>query len=165
MKKQNNSKLKIFLITIFLIAIIAGAYISLPAMSKAFEVQMKDIQDFVKAISNYIEYIKTETLADELVELDEEFDSTYDLNGIEVGIRKAVRLVVAEILQRVERPAARCVLGIDIIHLVELVVNTECKGMITLVPSKVVRQREYILFKPVGVRTIFSTQIDRIGTV
>ena len=54
MKKQNNSKLKILLITIFLIAIIAGTYISLPAMTKAFEVQLKDIQDVVKAITSSV---------------------------------------------------------------------------------------------------------------
>ena len=34
-----------------------------------------------------IEFIKKETLADELIELDETFDNTYDLNGIEIGIK------------------------------------------------------------------------------
>jgi len=44
-------------------------------------------EEFNKSIKDYIEFIKTETLADELVELDETFENTYDLNGIEVGIR------------------------------------------------------------------------------
>ncbi len=43
--------------------------------------------EFDKAITNYIDFIKKETLADEIISLNEEFDNTYDLNGIEVGIR------------------------------------------------------------------------------
>ena len=42
---------------------------------------------FNKSIKDYIEFIKKETLADELVELEETFDNTYDLNGIEIGIK------------------------------------------------------------------------------
>ena len=42
---------------------------------------------FSKSIKDYIEFIKKETLADELIELDETFENTYDLNGIEIGIK------------------------------------------------------------------------------
>ena len=42
---------------------------------------------FNKSIKNYIEFIKKETLADELIVSDETFVNTYDLNGIEIGIK------------------------------------------------------------------------------
>ena len=42
---------------------------------------------FTKSIKDYIEFIKKETLADELIELDDTFENTYDLNGIEIGIK------------------------------------------------------------------------------
>ena len=42
--------------------------------------------EFEESIKNYIEFIKKETLADNLV-TDTEFDNTYDINGIELGIR------------------------------------------------------------------------------
>lgn len=42
---------------------------------------------FSKSIKDYIEFIKKETLADELIASDESFENTYDLNGIEIGIK------------------------------------------------------------------------------
>ena len=42
--------------------------------------------EFNKSIKDYIEFIKKETLADELI-VSDSFDNTYDLNGIEVGIK------------------------------------------------------------------------------
>ena len=42
---------------------------------------------FNKSIKNYIEFIKKETLADELIVSDETFENTYDLNGIVIGIK------------------------------------------------------------------------------
>ena len=42
---------------------------------------------FSKSIKDYIDFIKKETLADELIELDDTFENTYDLNGIEIGIK------------------------------------------------------------------------------
>lgn len=42
---------------------------------------------FNKSIKNYIEFIKKETLADELIVSNESFENTYDLNGIEIGIK------------------------------------------------------------------------------
>ena len=46
-----------------------------------------DNKEFAESISNYIDFIKKETLADELVVSNEQFDNTYDLNGIELGIK------------------------------------------------------------------------------
>ena len=43
--------------------------------------------DFNKSIKNYIDFIKKETLAIDLIESDENYENTYDLNGIELGIR------------------------------------------------------------------------------
>ena len=43
--------------------------------------------EFNKSIANYIDYIKKETLAIDLIESDENYKNTYDLNGIELGIR------------------------------------------------------------------------------
>ena len=43
--------------------------------------------EFNKSIKNYIDYIKKETLAIDLIESDENYENTYDLNGIELGIR------------------------------------------------------------------------------
>ena len=43
-------------------------------------------EEFNKSIKNYIEFIKKETLADELI-ISDTFDNIYDLNGIEVGIK------------------------------------------------------------------------------
>ena len=42
---------------------------------------------FNKSIKNYIDFIKKETLAIDLIESDENYENTYDLNGIELGIR------------------------------------------------------------------------------
>ena len=42
--------------------------------------------EFNKSIKDYIEFIKKETLADELI-ISDTFDNIYDLNGIEVGIK------------------------------------------------------------------------------
>ena len=42
--------------------------------------------EFNKSINDYIEFIKKETLADELI-ISDTFDNIYDLNGIEVGIK------------------------------------------------------------------------------
>ena len=43
--------------------------------------------EFNKSIKNYIDFIKKETLAIDLIESDENYENTYDLNGIELGIR------------------------------------------------------------------------------
>lgn len=43
--------------------------------------------EFNKSIDNYIDFIKKETLAIDLIESDENYKNTYDLNGIELGIR------------------------------------------------------------------------------
>lgn len=43
--------------------------------------------EFNKSIANYIDFIKKETLAIDLIESDENYKNTYDLNGIELGIR------------------------------------------------------------------------------
>ena len=43
--------------------------------------------EFNKSIKNYIDFIKKETLAIVLIESDENYENTYDLNGIELGIR------------------------------------------------------------------------------
>ncbi len=43
--------------------------------------------EFNKSIKEYVEFIKNETLADSLIELEDKFDDIYDLNGYEVGIR------------------------------------------------------------------------------
>lgn len=43
--------------------------------------------EFNKSITNYIDFIKKETLAIDLIESDENYKNTYDLNGIELGIR------------------------------------------------------------------------------
>ena len=43
--------------------------------------------EFNKSIKNYIYFIKKETLAIDLIESDENYENTYDLNGIELGIR------------------------------------------------------------------------------
>ena len=43
--------------------------------------------EFNKSITNYIDFIKKETLAIDLIESDENYENTYDLNGIELGIR------------------------------------------------------------------------------
>ena len=43
--------------------------------------------EFEEAIKDYIEFIKKETLSDNLVILDETFENTYDINGIELGIK------------------------------------------------------------------------------
>ena len=43
--------------------------------------------EFNKSIKNYIDFIKKETLAIDLIEADENYENTYDLNGIELGIR------------------------------------------------------------------------------
>ena len=43
--------------------------------------------EFNKSIANYIDFIKKETLAMDLIESDENYKNTYDLNGIELGIR------------------------------------------------------------------------------
>lgn len=43
--------------------------------------------EFNKSITNYIDFIKKETLAIDLTESDENYKNTYDLNGIELGIR------------------------------------------------------------------------------
>ena len=43
--------------------------------------------EFYKSIKNYIDFIKKETLAIDLIESDENYENTYDLNGIELGIR------------------------------------------------------------------------------
>ena len=37
-------------------------------------------------VKNYIDFIKTETLADNILESDN-FDNKYDINGIELGIK------------------------------------------------------------------------------
>ena len=42
--------------------------------------------EFNKSIKDYIEFIKKETLADELI-ISDTFDNLYDLNGIEIGIK------------------------------------------------------------------------------
>ena len=42
--------------------------------------------EFNKSIKDYIEFIKKETLADELI-ISDSFDNIYDLNGIEIGIK------------------------------------------------------------------------------
>ncbi|MDD7629742.1 MAG: isoleucine--tRNA ligase [bacterium] len=44
-------------------------------------------EKFNKSIKNYIDFIKKETLAIDLIESDENYENTYDLNGIELGIR------------------------------------------------------------------------------
>ena len=41
----------------------------------------------MRLTSNYIDFIKKETLAIDLIESDENYENTYDLNGIELGIR------------------------------------------------------------------------------
>ena len=43
--------------------------------------------EFNKSIKNYIDFIKKETLAIDLIESDENYENTYDINGIELGIR------------------------------------------------------------------------------
>ena len=43
--------------------------------------------EFNKSINNYIDFIKKETLAIDLIESNENYENTYDLNGIELGIR------------------------------------------------------------------------------
>ena len=43
--------------------------------------------EFNKSIKNYIDFIKKETLAIDLIESDGNYENTYDLNGIELGIR------------------------------------------------------------------------------
>ena len=43
--------------------------------------------EFNKSIKNYIDFIKKETLAIDLIESNENYENTYDLNGIELGIR------------------------------------------------------------------------------
>ena len=43
--------------------------------------------EFNKSIKNYIDFIKKETLAIDLIESDENYENTYDLNGIELGSR------------------------------------------------------------------------------
>lgn len=43
--------------------------------------------EFNKSITNYIDFIKKETLAIDLIESDENYKNNYDLNGIELGIR------------------------------------------------------------------------------
>ena len=43
--------------------------------------------EFNKSIKNYIDFIKKETLAIDLIETDENYENTYDINGIELGIR------------------------------------------------------------------------------
>ena len=43
--------------------------------------------EFNKSIKNYIDFIKKETLAIDLIESDDNYENTYDLNGIELGIR------------------------------------------------------------------------------
>ena len=43
-------------------------------------------KEFEESIKNYVNFIKTETLADELA-VSDKFDNTYDINGIELGIK------------------------------------------------------------------------------
>ena len=43
-------------------------------------------EKFENAIKNYVDYIKTETLADTIETIDKT-DNTYDINGIELGIK------------------------------------------------------------------------------
>ena len=46
-----------------------------------------DNKEFDESIKNYIDFIKKETLADDIVVLNETYENTYDLNGIELGIK------------------------------------------------------------------------------